>query len=93
MLDYMVFNIIKGKMKLLLFGVVLLGCLTAGDASYPVRCTPVGESPLGVVDDCDVANDPFPFKWSVTLKVKKNLNWIGRDDVKIIYANPHETVE
>ena len=61
-------------------------------SSYPVRCKSVGDSPLGVISDCDVQHDPLPFKWTSSIKLKKSLKWAGIDDVKIIYSNPNETL-
>ena len=76
-----------------LLSLAVLLCLFTSAVSYPVRCQAVGDSPLGNVSDCDVINDPLPFKWKVTLLIKKALKWAGVDDIKIFYANPHETVE
>ncbi len=74
---------------------ILLACIAAtvfcGDG-YPVRCKEVGDSVLGTVTDCDVSHDPLPFKWTSTIKLKKNVKWAGVDDVQYIYSNPNETV-
>ena len=61
-------------------------------ACYPVRCKSVGDSPVGVISDCDVQHDPLPFHWTTTIKLKKNVKWAGMDDVKVIYSNPNETL-
>ena len=44
---------------------------------------------MGTVTDCEVEHDPVPFKWTATIKVKKNVKWAGIDDIKYIYSNPH----
>ena len=59
---------------------------------YPVRCSEVGDSPLGTVTDCDVLNDPLPFHWTSTVKLKKNIKWAGVDDVSYIYSNSNESL-
>jgi len=48
---------------------------------------------LGTVVDCDVKNDPFPFQWTASVQLKKNIKWQGIDDVRYFYSNPDETVE
>ena len=74
--------------------IILLSVLFVSSASYPIRCVEIGgDSGLGTVSDCDVKNDPFPFHWTATVRLKKNLKWAGADDVSYIYSNPDETVE
>lgn len=73
----------------LLLCLLALGHITH---AYPVRCIEIGDSLLGTVTDCDVTSDPLPFKWTSTIKLKKNLKWAGLDDVSYIYSNPNETV-
>jgi hypothetical protein len=34
----------------------------------------------------------LPFKWTSTVKLKKNVKWAGLDDVSYIYSNANETV-
>jgi hypothetical protein len=74
---------------LLRLGFILLTLtfLTTTSHSYPVRCTDVGGSSLADVTDCDVINDPLPFRWTTTFTLKKKLNWAGSDDVRYIYSN------
>lgn len=71
---------------MLILSVLILAVCTN---AYPVRCKEVGDSLLGTVTDCDVTHDPLPFKWTSTVKLKKNLKWAGTDDVQIIYSNPN----
>lgn len=80
----------KIKITLTLFLLVVGYCTE--QANYPVRCVEVGDSPLGTVVDCDVSNDPLPFKWTATVQLKTNVKWAGIDDVKYFYSNPNETV-
>ena len=47
---------------------------------------------LGTVTDCDVKSDPIPFRWTSTIKVKKNVKWAGLDDISYIYSNPDQTI-
>ena len=73
---------------------IVLCLLLCVALSYPIRCTEIGgDSGLGTVTDCDVKTDPFPFQWSATIKLRKNVKWAGVDDVKYIYSNPDESVE
>jgi len=74
--------------KLLLCTVLL----TTVALSYPVRCSSIGDSPLGAITDCDVLNDPLPFHWTSTVKLKKNLKWAGADDVSYMYSNSNESL-
>ena len=74
--------------------IILLSLLFVSSASYPIRCVEIGgDSGLGTVSDCDVKNDPFPFHWTATVRLKKNVKWAGADDVSYIYSNPDESVE
>lgn len=74
-------------MKIVAF--ILLTILFVSCAGYPIRCVEIGgDSDLGTVSDCDVKNDPFPFHWTATVRLKKNLKWAGQDDVQYIYSNP-----
>ena len=78
----------KGQMLLVLSLVLAIG------SGYPIRCVEIGgDSALGTVDDCDVQHDPFPFHYTATIKLKKNVKWAGIDDVSIMYANPDDSVE
>jgi hypothetical protein len=43
---------------------------------------------IGTVTDCDVSNDPLPFNWTATIKLKKACKWAGIDDIYYIYSNP-----
>lgn len=73
----------------LLFCAVILPAVAL---CYPVRCSEIGDSPLGTVTDCDVLNDPMPFHWTSTVRLKKNIKWAGIDDVSYIYSNSNESV-
>jgi len=72
--------------------VALLIFLGSAEVGYPVRCVEIGDSVLGTVTDCDVISDPIPFRWTATIKAKKNLKWAGLDDVTYIYSNPDQTI-
>ena len=77
------------SLKLLVLGLILCYAYC-----YPIRCSEIGgDSGLGTVTDCDVKNDPFPFHWTATIRLKKNIKWAGIDDVQYIYSNPDESVE
>lgn len=72
--------------------VAFLIFISSANVGYPVRCLEVGDSVLGTVTDCDVISDPLPFRWTSTIKAKKNLKWAGLDDIRYIYSNPDQTI-
>lgn len=60
--------------------------------TYPIKCEPIGDSDLGELAACDVIHDPFPFNYTASVQLKKDIKWTGIEDVRYIYSNPDQTV-
>jgi hypothetical protein len=72
---------------------LLILFLLATTVGYPVNCSEIGISLLGMISDCDVLSDPLPFHWTSTITLKKNVKWAGIDDVSYLYSNSDETLK